>query len=39
MSVIALVVTIWVCLSAIRSARPRAETSIASVTMNGTSRP
>ena len=29
----------WVCLSEICSARPRAETSMASVAMNGTSRP
>lgn len=29
----------WVCLSEISAARPRAATSMASVAMNGTSRP
>ena len=39
MLLISSTVTSWVCLSEIAWARPRAATSIASVAMNGTSRP
>ena len=39
MSTMVCTLTIWVRLSAILAARPRALTSIASVAMNGTSRP